>query len=452
MKITPIILSGGSGTRLWPLSRPSQPKQFINLSMENTLFEQTLLKCKNSVFTSPVLVASAGMENVILEHCSRSDVSSSLLILEPFQRNTAPAILAAAIACAEKDPNGTVLILPSDHYIPSNEDFMATIETAYKHVSNNKMVIFGIKPDRYETGYGYIKAGKNLEVKEFREKPNIKQAKEFVDSGRYFWNAGIILASCKHIIQEAEKFFPETLSLVKKAIDEAERYEQIWSLSPEHWDKIQSISFDYAILEKTKNLQMACFSGEWSDLGDWSSLKRELSKKFHDENNNTLIGKSYQVNSSNNLLWAENKKQILAVCGLKNMIVIACDDAILVANEEEAQSVKQLITKLRSLNISEDIINKNNEHKWGYSEKLSNNSSSETTRLTINYDREIGVGSDIGDTLIVVEKGELEYEANGEYRMLAAPNLITIPKGQSYLIKNIANIPTEIIMITYGEQ
>jgi mannose-1-phosphate guanylyltransferase/mannose-6-phosphate isomerase len=280
--ITPLILSGGSGTRLWPLSRKSYPKQFVNLTGEESLFQASAQRLSGEGFGAPMVITGSDFRFIVTEQLANVEISPTAILIEPMGRNTAPAVLAGALKLAAQDPGALMLVAPSDHVIPDAAAFRATVQAAAPTAQAGQLVTFGIRPDRAETGYGWLEltsapdfAPAAQPLKAFVEKPDAATAQIMLDGGQHLWNAGIFLFSTDALIAAFEAYAPETLAGVRAAVDQAEVDLGFTRLAVEPWEALDDISIDYAVMEKAQNLSVVPYGDGWSDLGGWDAVWRE---------------------------------------------------------------------------------------------------------------------------------------------------------------------------------
>ena len=363
--IHPVILCGGSGERLWPLSRKSYPKQFLKLIGNGSLFQQsaTRINCETS---NPIIVTNDDSRFIVRQQLQEVGIEEADVIIEPEGKNTAPAILVAAHHVASRDPSGVMIVMPSDHYIPDQHAFNSMVRDAAENIQLDQIICLGVKPIRPETGYGYIKVNEIkqqiFEVEEFVEKPNLKLAKEYTSSGNYFWNAGIFIVRANELLKLAEKFQPEMLQATKASYVNSKNDLDFIRLDPTPWNEIESNSFDYAFMEKTNKIGCINFEGAWSDLGDWNAVARE---KDTDNFGNNLIGNSYQIDSEDSILWSDSNDRVLTAIGLKNIIAIATSDAVLVADKSKSQDIRSVIKTLRNSDQRQAINHQFENRPWG---------------------------------------------------------------------------------------
>ena len=376
-EITPVLLAGGYGNRLWPLSRKSYPKQFQKIFGGTTLFQQSALRSLSSDiinFKPHITLTNWNFRFIVSEQLQEIGIDPKHIMIEPDSKNTAPAILASSLFAYKDNEDAILLVAPSDHIISNNLDFHKIIQAGLYAANEGKIVTFGISPDSPETGFGYIEVmGHNSDqdnksnVKKFIEKPNKSLAEQMLISGNFFWNAGIFLFRAKDMINAFEKFSPEILINTKKALNYASIDLGFLCLNEKYWKLIEGISIDYAIMEKIENLFLVPFKSKWSDLGSWKSVWENSDKdKFG-------VGMSDNANAfdcKNTLIRSENKNQHIVGIGLENIIAIAMPDAVLVAHKDKCQEIKNALEHLKIEGVNQvDKFSK--EHRpWGCFESL----------------------------------------------------------------------------------
>ena len=372
--IYPVILCGGSGTRLWPLSRRSMPKQFLNLTGKGSLFQQAALRVSGPEFEETFVITANDYRFIAAQQLVDIGIKSSTVLLEPSPKNTAPAILAAAEKIYQEDPDALMLVVSSDHYIPDRSAFIERVVAAKTSAKSGSIVTFGIKPVRPETGYGYIETGQKLSdsnsfaVAGFHEKPDKISAEKMIEQGGYLWNSGIFLMKCEIVLKLAEQHAPNMLRSVRQSVKQGKLDLDFLRLDEASWAEIEADSIDYSILEKTDNLTVFSFSRRWSDLGDWQAVTRELSADGRsDSKGNVLIGKASQINSHSCLIWSDKPEQVVAAVGLNDLIVVAMADAVLVVNKDQAQSVKQIVDLLDQQKLSQALEQRRQFRPWAVS-------------------------------------------------------------------------------------
>ncbi len=375
-EITPILLAGGIGKRLWPVSRKSFPKQFNQLFDKKTLFQNTLERLQSNkfvLFNSPITITNEDFRFLVLEQFKNLNRDNGEIFLEPESKNTASSILAASIYMFNCNKNSVLLMSPTDHVIPETFEFHKTIAQGFQELEKGNLVIFGIKPDRVETGYGYIetKIEKNLNVHsivKFIEKPNIKEAEKMFLSKKYLWNAGIILFRAKDLIKVFKKHQPNIFKKVNSSLIMGKKDLDFYRLEKNNWSQCKNISIDNAILEKIKNLKVIPFNNKWSDLGDWESVwreKKQTNKSVYESKNVTSI------DCNNVLLNNFSSESHLVGLGLENIIAVSTKDAVLIANKSRSQEVKDVVDLLKIKKIPEAEMHFKDFRPWGWFEILS---------------------------------------------------------------------------------
>ncbi len=354
-QITPILLCGGSGTRLWPMSRKAMPKQFSRLLGDETLYQSALRRLSGKGFSAPVVVTAQSYVRMAKEQAKVVGVTPSCLMVEPTARNTAPAILAAALHLLEKDSNALMLIAPSDHAIPDAEAFRAAVSAGTEAALQGQIVTFGICPTRAETGYGWLELGEDpgdfsprpLALRRFVEKPKAPQAEEMFAAKTYLWNAGIFLASAKTLVNAFRTHAKHMLVPVLAALWEARKENNILQLASGPWSRAEDISIDFAVMEHATNLCVVPFAAGWSDLGDWDAIWRETASEAHGM---VTFGGVTAIGCEDSLLRSDTPGVELVGIGLTDIIVIAMGDAILVAHKSRVQEVKEAVASLKARN------------------------------------------------------------------------------------------------------
>jgi len=345
--ILPVILSGGFGTRLWPLSRKDRPKQFLRLLDKSSLFQDTISRVADIPDSlRPLFICNEGHRFLIARQLQEMNVSSSGIILEPTGKNTAPAITVAALQAIIDGDDPVLLVLPSDHLIVDQAAFFAAVSRAMQYALAGKLITFGIVPHSPEIGYGYIHAGDQLEagvqlVDNFVEKPDLVTAKKYLHAGNYYWNGGIFMFRASRFLQEIKQYAPDILESCRAAFKLRSSTPDFIRLDQETFGKCRSDSIDYAVMEKTKDAVVVPMDAGWSDLGCWSALFEVGAK---DNNNNVKSGNVIVDNVRNSYLRSEGRT--LAAIGVEDMIIVETKDAVLVAQKNQSQKVKSILEKL----------------------------------------------------------------------------------------------------------
>lgn len=371
VQIFPFVLSGGSGTRLWPLSRRAYPKQFLNLVGDKTLLQQSCQRVTDPMFSPLTILCSHEHRFLAAEQVLDLGLTDAKIVLEPVGRNTAPAALIAALLAAHENPDSLVLLMPSDHVIKDQALLLSTIEQGVVAAKAGNIVTFGVRPNLPETGYGYIETANGddiaLDVKRFVEKPDREKAEAYLKAGNFFWNAGIFLYPAQLMIEAFETHAPEIAKHASAAFLNAKTDLDFLRLDQKAYGQCENISLDYAIVEKSKNLKCIPLKAPWSDLGAWPAVWNEMEK---DEAGNASHGDVSLHRVNNSFAYSDDGAN-LTLLGLDNVMAIATKDAILVASSEHAQEVKEVVEKLKSQGRDEAVDHLRVYRPWGWYERLS---------------------------------------------------------------------------------
>ncbi|MGD9638914.1 MAG: mannose-1-phosphate guanylyltransferase/mannose-6-phosphate isomerase [Alphaproteobacteria bacterium] len=351
-KIYPVLLSGGAGSRLWPISVNKNPKQFTRLVDNEYLFENTVKRCRDKLFNYPTIICVEHHLDLVNYGLKNQNITNAKIILEPCARNTAPAILASALCLYKEDKDAVMMVMPSDHFIQNNSAFLDAAETALKASEKGFLTTFGIKPEYPETGFGYIKKGKKdndgfFIIDKFVEKPNLETAKKYLSSGDYFWNSGMFMLKAQTLIDEMGKYEPEMLKSCSESLNKAKIDGNAVFLNNEYFAEAKSISFDYAVMERSNKTAVVIVNNSgWNDIGSYKSLW-EISQK--DEDGNVKSAKTVVIDSKNCFIKSTTK-QLISVVGVDDLVVIACEDAIMVVPKDKSQDVRKIVEKLKEDN------------------------------------------------------------------------------------------------------
>ncbi len=392
-RVHPVILSGGAGTRLWPLSRELYPKQFFALASDLSLLQETARRVGDPArFSPPLILCNHEHRFIVAEQLREAGIKAQDIVLEPLGRNTAPAAAVAALilaAQARSTDDPLMLLLPSDHVIANQESFLAAVDSAVPAAANGAIVTFGMAPHRAETGYGYVErgmvfeaAGEALEgcfhVSRFSEKPNQATAAEMVESGRWFWNSGMFMASAATLLGEIERFAPDVLTACRNAVDHAARDLDFLRLNADAFTRSPGISLDYAVMEKTDRAAIVPADFGWSDVGAWSALWDAGTK---DPAGNVLHGDVITQDVHNSYIRSDHR--LVAAIGISDSILVVTDDAVLVAPKERAQDVKALVETLRARGRTEAVSHSRVYRPWGFYESVQNGDRYQVKLITV---------------------------------------------------------------------
>jgi len=451
--IIPVILSGGSGTRMWPLSRAAYPKQFLALNGEHSLLQQTALRVKGVAnVAAPIIISNAEQRFLVAEQMRALKMAPSHIVLEPVGRNTAPAVAVAALLAAQFDPDALLLVLPSDHVIQHEDTFRDLVERATNIAADDYLVTFGVQPTSPHTGYGYIRRGTVLNqggyaVDAFVEKPNAEKATEFLADGRYYWNSGMFLFKASVYLKELGRVQPAMLQQVELAVQQAREDLDFLRLDEAAFAASPAESIDYAVMEHTDRAAVieAADLG-WNDIGSWAALAEVAAQ---DEFGNNLLGDVLTEDVCGSYIRAESR--MVAAVGVENLIIVETADAVLVADKGRAQDVKKIVDKLNALGRSETILHRRVFRPWGSYEGVDAGDRFQVKRIVVNPGATLSLQMHHhrAEHWIVV-KGTAKV-VNGEKEILLTENQSTyIPLGTVHRLENPGKVPLELIEVQSG--
>ncbi|MCU7857225.1 MAG: mannose-1-phosphate guanylyltransferase/mannose-6-phosphate isomerase [Candidatus Thiodiazotropha sp. (ex Lucinoma borealis)] len=452
--IIPVILSGGSGTRLWPLSRSAYPKQFIPLIDDHSLFQETVERMSAVPDAGDVLVVCNEEHRfMVAEQIRQLDMKASGIMLEPVGRNTAPAIACAALHAKSLDENAVLLVTPSDHIIRDNERFNEAILTGLNSIGNGSLVTFGIVPDKPETGYGYIRkeskgsTNNAYPVAEFVEKPDLETAKTYLASGDFYWNSGMFVFKAEAYLAELERFFPEILQAARKAYEANRPDMDFLRLDREAFAACPAESIDYAVMEKTDKSVVVPMDAGWNDVGSWSALADVA--VVEGNNGNVIQGDVLVKDVSNSYLRSENR--MIAGLGIDNLIVVETADAVLVADKSHVQDVKEIVERLKSSGRCEHISHVRVYRPWGNYETVDECDRFKVKRIVVNPGASLSLQQHHhrAEHWVVV-KGTAKITKGDKEMMLTEDQSVYIPLGTRHRLENPGLIPLEIVEVQTG--
>ena len=449
MKITPFILSGGSGKRLWPLSRSLFPKQFIKINNKNSYFQDVLSRVNDKkIYNKANIICNIENRFLVKDQSNEIDIQLDKIILEPTGKNTAASAIVSAFY-SKKDE--LILLLPSDHVINNKKRFNESIKKGIDDAVNGNIVLFGIKPDSPETGYGYISIKNNIKnksflIEKFIEKPDLQNAKKLYKKNNIFWNSGIFLFKSSTILSESENYCPSIMRNVKYAKKNQIIDHEYNLLDLKEFNKIKPISIDYSIIQKSKLLKMCKLDVKWSDMGSWESYWKNHNK---DKNNNFIVGKNINENCENSLIFSD--KQFTVTSGLKDLIVASISDSLLVMKKSESNNLSKIIDKLDPKKYNEIEISTKSFRPWGSYEILKESSNFKVKELTINPKSSISLQKHIkrSEHWIVVEGEVIATKGKREIK-LKKNRSIDIKAGEIHRLKNNSNKQCKIIEVQTG--
>ncbi|MBU9401243.1 mannose-1-phosphate guanylyltransferase/mannose-6-phosphate isomerase [Burkholderia multivorans] len=453
--IQPIILCGGSGTRLWPMSRGGYPKQYLKLTDNNTLVQQTALRLKNiEGMRDPIIVTNNEQRFLVAEQLRQVAVTPASIVLEPVGRNTAPAIAIAALLALQDSADALLLVLPSDHVITNDAAFAAAVNAASAVARDQYLVTFGITPTAAHTGYGYIRRGAKIassestyEVEAFVEKPDAPTAEHFVSDEKYYWNSGMFMLKACTYINELKRHAPDVAHHVESALEFSKRDSDFIRLDANAFGACPNISIDYAVMEKTERAAVIATTDlGWNDIGSWSALADIAST---DDRNNALIGDVYADTTTNSYIRAEHR--MVAAIGLDNVIVVETADAVLIANREQTQDVKKIVEWLNASGRHESVTHRRVVRPWGSYEGLDQGERFQVKRIIVNPGAQLSLQMHHhrAEHWIVVKGTALVTNGNAEI-MLTENQSTYIPLGATHRLTNPGKIPLELIEVQSG--
>ncbi|MDC0597137.1 mannose-1-phosphate guanylyltransferase/mannose-6-phosphate isomerase [Candidatus Pseudothioglobus singularis] len=448
--IIPVILSGGSGTRLWPLSRKNHPKQFINLVNDTTLFQDTILRLPENFF-DPIIVCNEEHRFIAAEQLREINKNTKGIILEPEGKNTAPAIALAALKSIEDGKDPILLVLSADHVIKNVKAFHESITVASQLAKNDKLITFGVVPDKAVTGYGYIEAEINnasnyYSIKSYTEKPNQKNAKKYLDSGNYLWNSGMFMFKASAYLRELKKFEPEILSICKKSLMTENRDLDFIRIENSVFKQCLNKSIDYAIMEHTKNSVVVPLDANWSDVGSWLSL---LDVKAKDKNNNVSEGDVVLEDVKNTYTYSSNR--LVSVAGVSDLVIIDTQDTVLITHKQHTHLIKNIINRLQNHNRSEVEQHRKVFRPWGHYDTLDSGIGFQVKRIMVSPGAKLSLQKHkyraehwvVVKGIALVTCGERVFE-------LVENQSTYIPQGSLHRLENHQDTPLEIIEIQTG--
>ena len=449
----PVILSGGSGTRLWPLSRKNLPKQFLALSGEATLFQQTVTRTRAlKDVAAPIVVCSEEHRFLVAEQLRALKVDGASILLEPMPRNTAPAIALAAWQALAKDKDATLLVLPADHLIGDTASFAAAVDKALPLAKQGWLVTFGIRPEAPETGFGYIQRAESISdgsfrVERFVEKPDAAKAKEYVEAGNYEWNSGMFLFKAARFLEELQQYAPAMHAASKAAFDVAKADLDFVRIDKEAFAASPDNSIDYAVMEKTTRAAVVPVSCAWSDIGSWDALWA-ISER--DDDGNRLEGDVIAIDTRNCFVRG-TERRLVAALGLEDIVIVDTPDAVLVAPRARVQDVKRLVDKIKSDGRQEHLFHRKVYRPWGSYDSIDMGERFQVKRITVKPGAALSLQKHHhrAEHWVIVS-GTAEVTRNEEVFLVAENESTYLPLGAVHRLRNPGKVPLELIEVQSG--
>lgn len=451
--IIPVILAGGSGSRLWPMSRKHYPKQLLKLFGDRTMLQQTLMRLEGlPELGDPIVVCNEEHRFMVAEQLLEIGQSEAAILLEPLARNTAPALALAAVKSQTMAEDSTLLVLAADHVIDDIPLFHSAIASAVDAAGRNQLVTFGVEPTRPETGYGYVKTRPGaddagyLPVEAFAEKPDLPTAEAYLAQGGYYWNSGMFVFRARVFLSEMEKHAPDVLRAAGNAYERARTDLDFIRVDRDAFAKAPNISIDYALMENSDKVVCVPFQAGWSDVGCWQSFW-ELSDR--DARGNSFVGDSIDIDSRDTLVFSQDK--LVATIGVNNLLVINTPDAVLVADKGSAQQVKAVIAEIEKRGRSEHLQHREVYRPWGCYDSVDEGTRYQVKRIRVKPGAQLSMQMHYhrAEHWVVV-KGTAKLEKDGETLFLSENESTFIPVGTRHRLSNPGQIPLELIEVRSG--
>ncbi len=462
--IIPVILAGGSGTRLWPMSRELYPKQLLKLTDDHTMLQNTLLRLADfDSMVAPIIICNEKHRFIVAEQLREINIQPAGIFLEPVGRNTAPAVAVAALKAMSMDPGALILILPADHLISDISTFHETLRTGAHFANQGDLITFGIVPDKPETGYGYIRKGEpagdpDIKLTEdaesaflidkFVEKPDLETAKQYLSTGDYCWNSGMFMFKAAIVLEELKLYALDIVTACKTSFDKGKAKQDFFYLDKDAFEQCPADSIDYAIMEKTNRGVMIPFNARWDDLGFWGALWNVGDK---DDSGNVISGDVICVDVSNTLVNAQSR--LVTVLGVKDLAVVETPDAILVSSLYNTQGVKKIVDTLKADNRSETVTYKKNYHSWGIMEAVDGGENFQVRKITVFPETSLSLkGHSCKSVHWIILEGAAKLMMGNDTTLLSENLLTPIEAKKSIKLDNDGKQPLVFLEVVSGNK
>ena len=452
MQIIPVILSGGLGTRLWPLSRKQYPKQYLPLVGENTMLQETILRLRGlNNLSNPIIICNVDHRFLVADQCQQIDIKNPTILLEPVGRNTAPAITAAALQSLKEGDDAILLVLSADHNIKNVEIFHQAVNIAISQAQESKLAVFGVVPTDANNGYGYIKSSKeenngSYKVEEFVEKPDLKTAESYLEKGNYLWNSGMFVFKNTTLIDELTVHSPDIVSAVNNAISNADQDLDFIRLDKQAFESSPSDSIDCALMEQSDNVVVIPLDAQWNDIGSWSAL-HDIGKK--DSNGNVIQGDAFIEETTNTYIHANH--HLVATIGVNNLVIVDTPNATLIATKDKVQKVKKIVEQIQKQDREEQLCHRKVYRPWGWFDSIEVGLHFQVKRLHVNPGAKLSLQLHQKRAEHWVVVSGIATATNGEEVLtLVEGDSTYIPIGRIHGLENKTNEQLEIIEVQSG--